>query len=139
MAPFEERLEAARAFNTDARIRVTGIERDLGTRYTKDTLDALKKAFSARSFRVDHGRRQPGGGVPLEGLARHIPHGSDCGFRPSLLFFEGVVGASGAALQRCQDSRIPRRAGWANMRPPAWVFLNRPRNPASATRIRSGR
>ncbi len=50
MAPFEARLEAAGAFVQDRRIRVTGVERELGTRYTKDTLRALKGRFPGVRF-----------------------------------------------------------------------------------------
>ncbi len=45
MAPFTERLRAARALARDARIRVTDLERRMGTRYTIHTLQAIKAAF----------------------------------------------------------------------------------------------
>ena len=137
MAPFEERLEAARAFNTDARIRVTGIERDLGTRYTKDTLDALKERFPHVRFVWIMGAdnlvevcRWKG----WPGIFRTVAIAVFA--RPSY----SLRALTGRAARRFSGARIAEsRAGrLANMCPPAWVFLNRPRNPASATRVRSG-
>ena len=43
MAPFEDRLAAARAATGDRRIIATGIERQLNTRYTADTVSRLRR------------------------------------------------------------------------------------------------
>ncbi len=138
MAPFEARLEAARAFHTDPRLRVTGVERELGTRYTKDTLHALKGRFPGIRFvwimgadnmaRVCRWKSWPGifRSVAIAVFAR-----------PSY----SSRALSGRAARRFGTARVAesRAGGLADMRPPAWVFLNRPRNPASATRIRARR
>jgi nicotinate-nucleotide adenylyltransferase len=50
MAPLTARLASARAQSRRAPIRATAIERDLGTRYTVDTLRALKRRFPRRQF-----------------------------------------------------------------------------------------
>lgn len=50
MAPLAARVRSARAAARRAPIRVTAIERELGTRYTIDTLRALKRRFPARRF-----------------------------------------------------------------------------------------
>lgn len=50
MAPLAARVRSARAMARNAPIRVTAIERELGTRYTADTLRALKALFPRRRF-----------------------------------------------------------------------------------------
>nr|WP_246543614.1 nicotinate-nucleotide adenylyltransferase [Novosphingobium profundi] len=50
MAPLAARLESARKRTRGARIRATAIERELGTRYTADTLRALVQRYPKRRF-----------------------------------------------------------------------------------------
>ncbi len=50
MAPLAARVASARAMAKRAPIRVTAIERALGTRYTVDTLRALQRRFPRRRF-----------------------------------------------------------------------------------------
>lgn len=50
MAPLSARFRSALAVSRNAPIRVTAIERELGTRYTADTLRALKRQFPRRRF-----------------------------------------------------------------------------------------
>jgi nicotinate-nucleotide adenylyltransferase len=50
MAPLAARVRSARMQARRAPIRVTAIERELGTRYTIDTLRALKRRFPGRRF-----------------------------------------------------------------------------------------
>jgi len=50
MAPLPARFRSAQAMARTAPIRVTAIERELGTRYTADTLRALKRLFPRRRF-----------------------------------------------------------------------------------------
>src|SRR5262249_22048457 len=50
MADFSARLAAARPFTTHPRIVVSGIESALGTRFTVDTLAALKRRFPQLHF-----------------------------------------------------------------------------------------
>ena len=50
MAPLAVRVRSARAMARRAPIRVTAIERELGTRFTIDTLRALKRRFPRRRF-----------------------------------------------------------------------------------------
>ena len=50
MAPLASRVRSARAQAKRAPIRVTAIERQLGTRYTLDTLRALKRRYPKRRF-----------------------------------------------------------------------------------------
>ncbi|BBC71415.1 nicotinate-nicotinamide nucleotide adenylyltransferase [Altererythrobacter sp. B11] len=50
MAPLSTRVRSARVMARRAPIRVTAIERELGTRYTADTLRALTRRFPRRRF-----------------------------------------------------------------------------------------
>ena len=50
MAPVRARVASAKAATRRAPIRVTAIERDLGTRYTIDTLRALIRRYPRRRF-----------------------------------------------------------------------------------------
>ena len=50
MAPLAARFHSAQRVARNAPIRVTAIERELGTRYTVDTLCALKRRFPRRRF-----------------------------------------------------------------------------------------
>ncbi len=50
MAPLAARVRSAKAMSRRAPIRVTAIERELGTRYTIDTLRALKRRYPRRRF-----------------------------------------------------------------------------------------
>ena len=50
MAPLSARVRSAMAQAKRAPIRVTAIERELGTRYTVDTLAALRRRYPRREF-----------------------------------------------------------------------------------------
>ena len=50
MAPFLARVRSAQVQARGMPVRVTAIERELGTRYTIDTLRALKRRFPKRRF-----------------------------------------------------------------------------------------
>jgi len=50
MAPLRARIASARQLARRARIRVTAIERELGTRYTVDTVRALLRRYPKRRF-----------------------------------------------------------------------------------------
>ncbi|TIX49181.1 nicotinate-nucleotide adenylyltransferase [Alteraurantiacibacter aquimixticola] len=50
MAPLAARYRSARAMSRNAPIRATAMERELGTRYTIDTLRALKRRYPKRKF-----------------------------------------------------------------------------------------
>ncbi len=50
MAPLAARVRSAKAMSRNAPIKVTAIERELGTRYTADSLRAIKRLFPRRRF-----------------------------------------------------------------------------------------
>ena len=136
MAPLDQRLAMARTLANDPDIRVTDLERHLGTRYTADTLDALAQSHPDTRFvwimgadnliQIPRWRRWTAlfNAVPIAVFAR-----------PSY----SLRALSGRAARRFASARrLESRAGaLAAMRPPAWVFLHTPLVRASATRIRA--
>lgn len=138
MAPFEERSETARRIANHPRIRVTGIERALGTEHTVDTLKRLTARFpdvrfvwimgadNLRQISEWEGWRRIFETVPIAVFARP-PY--------------SLTALFGKAAHRFAASRVPEtRAGaLAEMRPPAWIFFHTRPYGASATRIRARR
>jgi len=135
MAPLQKRIADAEKVADDARINVTGIEAELGTRYTADTLVALKETFPTARYvwlmgadnlvqihkwrdwsRIFHT-------VPVAVFAR-----------PTY----SLRAEQAKAAKRFARSRIPsyKAARLADKKPPAWVLFKRPLNPLSATQIR---
>lgn len=134
-APLAQRLVAAERVARHPRIRVTDIERRLGTRYTADTLRALVRAYPGARF------------VWLMGADNlvQIPrwHRWTTVFEtvPVAVFARNPyshTALAGMAARRYARWRLPaNRAGaLADLAPPAWVFLPTRLHPASATAIR---
>lgn len=138
MAPFAVRVNSARAIANHPRIVVTRIEQWLGTRYTADTLRALKR----RIPRVDF--------VWLMGADNmiQIPRWEEWPqiFKavPIAVFSRATYSLRarlGKAAQRFGQSRLREgnATSIATKRPPAWVILDGRVHPASATSIRAAR
>jgi nicotinate-nucleotide adenylyltransferase len=137
MAPFAKRLAAARDFARDKRIRVLGLESELGTRYTADTIAALQTLYPRQHFvwlmgadnlaqiRYWQRWRSIFARVPIAVFARP----TYC--RRAL--------AELAAKRFARRRIVPptRRLAW--LTPPAWIFLPVKLDPSSATAIRSHR
>ena len=107
LAPLEERVAAARALAHHPRIDVTGLEADIGTRYTYDTITYLVAALPAGAFRLDHGRRQSAQLPSLAALARYrrlVPIAVVDRLGPSLYATAGV------AAQALRAIRLPESA-----------------------------
>src|SRR5205823_2407637 len=139
MAPFAERLSQAREVAAeDRRITVTGIEAELGSTYTADTLKTLRRRFPRARF------------VWLMGgdnLAQ-FPYWKQWQeiFRtvPIAVFARPgteLKALAGPAAHRFARVRLPVTAArrLALMPPPAWVFFHTRLDPRSATRIRAAR
>lgn len=138
MASFEERMEEAAAMAEGYPIRVSDLERRLGTRYTADTLAALIERHPRHRFVWLMGAdnliqvvrwkrwREIFHAVPVAVLAR-----------PAY----SLRARSSKAARHFGQARIPgyRSRSLPAMRPPAWVFLRIPLHPASATAIRRER
>ncbi|WP_070934345.1 nicotinate-nucleotide adenylyltransferase [Edaphosphingomonas haloaromaticamans] len=136
MAPLSARVASARAMARRAPIRVTAIERRLGTRYTAETLEKLVRLYPDRCFiwlmgsdnLVQFHRwrdwRRIARTVPIAVIAR-----------------PGYDGAAHATRAMGWLRRFVRPASqarnWTTWRPPALVLLRFRPDPGSATRLRA--
>jgi nicotinate-nucleotide adenylyltransferase len=138
MAPLPERLASAAAVARHPRIRVTDIEGRLGTRFTADTLAALRRRFPRTRFvwlmgadNLAQIRRWARwetifSGVPIAVFARPTYSHKGLAELAARRFARRRVGPG--AARRLAD--IP---------PPAWAFLPTKLDASSATEIRSRR
>ncbi len=136
MAPLEARFRSALAAAGRARIRVTAIERELGTRYTLDTIRVLQRRFPSRRLIWLMG---------ADNLAQF--HLWKEWRKIAMLVPIAVVGRPGydslahAARAMSWLRRFVRPAGqarhWTKWRPPALVLLHLPPEPTSATALRA--
>jgi nicotinate-nucleotide adenylyltransferase len=135
LPPLAERMAAAKALVDDRRIVVSGLEAEIGTRFTWDTLRWLRERAPAVRF------------VWVMG-ADNLPnfHRWQRWTEIAALMPFAVVDRPGATLKATQ-SRVARRfadaridESDASMLPdlpaPAWVFLHGPRSPLSSTALR---
>jgi len=134
----ERRIAAARTLAAHPRIEVTGIEAELGTRYTAETLDRLLPRLAGAN---------PVWMMGADNLANFHRWGrwrSIVGRLPLAVFnrpgnmFPAL--ASPAATTMAGRRIRPRDAALlANIVPPAWVFLPSPYIPLSSTQLRQSR
>jgi len=139
MAPLAERVEGAMAVAAvEPRIVVTDIERELGTTLTVETLARLTDEYSGQRF------------VWLMGADNlvQINEWSDWetifGSVPIAVFARpgfGDAALRSVAAERFANARhdVSTAGMLATMAPPAWVYLEIPMHPASATEIRGGK
>jgi nicotinate-nucleotide adenylyltransferase len=138
LAPLEERIVAARALTRHPRIEVLGLEEQIGTRYTYETLVYLREhcpgvAFvwimGADNLRSFHRWQK------WRGIAAMVPIAVVDRLGPSL-----YAGAS-AAGQALARARIPEPAAKSllDRKPPAWVYLHGLKSPLSSTALRAAR
>ena len=137
MASLESRIAGAVRVANHPRIRVSGLESRLGTRYTADTLRVLVRRFPAARFVWLMGADN------LTQIPRWDRWATIFATVPVAVFDRSPYSykaLAGKAARRFGDARIsPNRAArLANLAPPAWVFVHQPRHPASATAIRNG-
>lgn len=135
MAPLPARLASARRQARRAPIRPTGIERELGTRFTLDTLRALRRRYPKVRFVWLMGSdnlAQFHQWRDWRGIARTMPIAVIA--RPG---YEGAALASPAMAwlgrYRRSKSSLQHRAGWSA---PALIHLRFDPDPRSATAVR---
>jgi nicotinate-nucleotide adenylyltransferase len=138
MAPLAARFASAERAARRLPIRVTAIERELGSPYTADTIRALVRRYPNRRFvwvmggdnlvqfhRWREWRR----------IARLVPI--------AVVSRPGYDGPAHAARAMGWLRRFVRPAAgasrWTEWRPPALVFLRLPLDPTSATGLRAAR
>jgi nicotinate-nucleotide adenylyltransferase len=135
MAPLAARFGSARNMARRSAIRPTVIERDLGTRYTIDTLKKIVRRYPGRRFIWLMGAdnlgqfhrwrdwRRIAALVPIAVIAR-----------PG---YKGLAGATPASAWLRHFVRPATRAShWTEWRPPALVLLRFRPDPSSATALR---
>jgi nicotinate-nucleotide adenylyltransferase len=136
MAPLASRLARARAVAGDRRIIPTDLEAWLGTRYSVDTLIALRRRFSRTRFVWLIGADNLVQ-IPQWRNWTQIFHTVPVAVfdRPSY----SKIALSGLAAARFSRHRLSERdAGrLADMEPPAWIFFHAPLVPVSATALRA--
>jgi nicotinate-nucleotide adenylyltransferase len=139
MAPFAERIKGAQAAaGGHPRIKVTDLESRLGTRFTADTIAALKRHYPRDRFVWLMGADNLAQIPAWQDWTRIFTELSIAVFdRPSYSF----KALAGKAARRYASYRVsPRRAKrLVGRKPPAWAFLYIPLHRASATAIRAER
>ncbi|MFP3943336.1 MAG: nicotinate-nucleotide adenylyltransferase [Alphaproteobacteria bacterium] len=134
-ADFQRRFAAAKALARHPRIVVSDLEARLGTRYTADTLRALKSRFPGVHF------------VWLMGADNLVQlprwkHWQDIMSLVPVAVIDrpgyALSARLGKAAETFRQARVPETAARAfpHARPPAWIYLHAKLNPLSATAIR---
>jgi len=138
MAPLEARFASARRAARGLPIKVTAIERELGTRYTVDMLGALRRRFPERRFIWLMGAdnlaqlhlwrewRKIATAVPIAVVSRPGYIGRAHSAR-AMGWLRGFVRPPGQARD------------WTTWTPPALVLLPMPPDPTSATALRAAK
>jgi nicotinate-nucleotide adenylyltransferase len=138
LAPLAERIAAAKKLADNPRIVVSGVEAQMRTRYTYDTIRILiarcpgvhfvwiMGADNLRSFHRWQKWRAIADLVPLAVIDR---------LGPSLYATAGTAGQALARFRIREEAArtLPLR------RPPAWVFLHGLKSPLSSTALRAQR
>lgn len=138
LAPLDQRIAAARELARHPRIDVTGVEAEIGVRYSYDTIRYLVShcpgahfvwIMGADNLRTFHRWQK------WRGIAELVPIAVVDRLGPSL-YATGSV-----AAQAFGRRRIPEReaASLPGRPPPAWVFLHGLKSPLSSTRLRAAR
>ena len=135
-APLETRMQAARALMDHPRVDITDVERDLGTRYTADTLAALQQRnrgvrfvwlMGADNLAQFHRWQQ------WRWIMENVPVGVIA--RPG----DRIAARMSKAARVYADARIPGRAAHLlkSAHAPAWSFINLPMSAQSSSAIRA--
>ena len=138
MAGLADRLASAGRLTDGRRIVATAVEARLRTRYTHDTLRALRRLFPRVRFVWIMGADN------LVQLPRWQRWMGIAGLMPFAVMPRPTYNARALASQAAQRLRRalhPARIGpaLANCAPPAWTFLPARQNGASATAVRAMR
>ena len=135
-APLADRMQAARAVMDHPKVTVTDIEAQLGTRYTADTLAALKGRNPGVQFvwlmgadnLVQFHKWQD-----WRWIMDNVPVGVVA--RPG----DRIAARMSKTARVYADARIPGRAAHTlgRFRAPAWSFINLPMSSQSSSAIRA--
>jgi nicotinate-nucleotide adenylyltransferase len=133
MAPLAERLAGARKMAKDPRIKVTDLERRLGTTRTARTLGALATRFRRLRFAWLMGADNLAQ-MPQWWRWTQIFKAARVAVFDRSPYSYGAL--AGAAAQRFASTRVSRAATLWHRTAPAWTYIAMRRHPASATAIR---
>jgi nicotinate-nucleotide adenylyltransferase len=138
IAPFKERCAIAESVASHPQIRVTDIERRIGTSHTVDTITVLQAMFPDIRFVW-----LMGADILLElpqwKRWRYLFHCVPIAVYPRSTY--SLRALSSMAARSFAGARVPQRQArcLADMKPPAWTFLQVRPNRQSATQIRAQR
>lgn len=133
-----KRIDDAQAMTKGRRISVIGIEDEIGSRYTADTIVWLKRRLKSVSLVWIMGADNLAGFHRWQDWRRIV---DEVPFavvdRPG----NTLAALSSPAARQLRRRRVPENfaAELAEMQPPAWVFLHGPRLALSSTEIRKRR
>jgi nicotinate-nucleotide adenylyltransferase len=138
LAALETRIVAARRLARHPRIIVTGLEAQIGTSYTYETIAYLRRhcpgvrfvwIMGADNLRSFHRWQK------WRGIAAMVPIAVVDRLGPSLY---ASASAAGQALAR---ARVPETAvkSLPDRKPPAWAYLHGLKSPLSSTALRAAR
>ena len=135
-APLGERMAAARALLRDPRVTVSDVEARLGTRYTADTLRALRRLNPGVRFVWLMGADNLAQFHHWEDwreIAAHHPIGVMA--RPGMRLRARLSPA--ARTMRAHRLRAREARALIQAEPPAWCLVNMPMSALSSTAIRA--
>ena len=138
LSSLDERIAAAKALAAHPRIDVTGVEAQMRTRYTYDTVARIVARcrgvqfvwiMGADNLRSFHRWQK------WRGIAQLVPIAVVDRVGPSLYATAGRAGQTLARFRIPEEAArtLPRR------KPPAWVFLHGLKSPLSSTALRAAR
>lgn len=137
--PYQQRIDTVRALGLPPRMRISHMERDFGTSYTRDTLRRacqrwphiqfvfLMGADNLRDFHLWRGWREIIETVPIAVIAR-----------PGQSVASTMRARLGRTARLYAHARLPEPSAHllANCAAPAWTYLTPPLNALSSTAIR---
>ena len=136
MAPLAERMASARAAARHPAIKITDIERRLGTRFTADTLVRLRQRFPDLGFVWLMGADNLVQVPKWQRWTEIFTSMPVAVFDRPTYSYAALVGP---AATRFRHRRIRDPRALAGTPPPAWCFVQARRHPGSATAIRANR
>jgi nicotinate-nucleotide adenylyltransferase len=136
MAPLADRLASARHIADGRRIIATDIEARLGTRYTVDTLRALRRIFPAARFVWLMGADNLEGFPRWRGW-RQIAAMMPFAVHPRPTYNLRALAGLAAHHLHAARRRVSQAPVLADQARPAWIFVPAAQHAASATALRA--
>ena len=138
MAAFRDRMASAQKIATHPRIRVSAVEHRLGTRYTVDTVKALRRRYPDCAFVWLMGADNLSQLPAWKDWTQILKTVAVAIFARPSYSLKSLAGQAAVWLSRYRLSETEAR-GLASREPPAWVFMRVKLHPASSTYIRTAK